>query len=57
MLAVVNLAPAVLHPDVVRVEVVVHQAVVVLDTLLQKQLIGDIAEFPPRCHVAGRPFA
>ena len=36
-------------------EVVVHQAVVVLDAPLQQQLVGDGAELPPRGDVAGRP--
>ena len=36
-------------------EVLVHQAVVVLDPVLQQQLVRDVGELPPRRHVAGRP--
>jgi hypothetical protein len=52
MLAVVDARPLVAHAHVVRVEVVVHQAVVVLDAFLVQQLVGDRAEFPPRSDVA-----
>ena len=57
VLAVVDLGPGVALAHVVGVEVVVHQAVVVLDAFFQQQLVGDLAEFPPRRDVAGRAFA
>ena len=42
---------------VVALKVFVHQAVVVLDPMLQQQFIGDVAELPPRSHISGGPIA
>ena len=56
-LRVVDLRPRVADPHVVRREVVVHEAVVVLDAVLQQQLVGHGRELPPGRHVAGRAAA
>lgn len=57
MLAVIDLGPLVADAHVVRMKIVVHQAVVVLDAFLEQQLVGDVAEFPPRRDIAGRALA
>ena len=46
-LSVVDRRPAVTHPDVVRVKVVVHQAVVVRDPMVEQQRIRHLGELPP----------
>lgn len=50
---VVDRRPLVADPDVVRLEVAVHERVVVLDAALEEQLVGDAAELPPRGDVPG----
>ena len=54
VLGIVDLRPAVPGPHVERVEVVMHQAVVVFDALFQEQLGGDARKLPPRRDVPGR---
>jgi hypothetical protein len=56
-LVVVDRRPGITDPHVVRLEVAVHQRVVVLDAALDEELIGDLAELPPRGHVSRRPLA
>ncbi len=55
LLRIVDLGPAVADPHVIGLVVVVHERVVVFDTPLEQQLVGDGRELPPGRHVAGRP--
>src|ERR1700728_4388904 len=57
LLCVIDLGPAVADPHIVRLEVVMHQAVIVLDAFLDQQLVADRTEFPPGRNVARRPFS
>ena len=54
LLGVIDEGPAVADTHVVRLEILMHQAMVVLDSTFQEQFVGDRAEFPPRRDVAGR---
>ena len=55
VLGVIDLRPAISDANVVRLEIVVHQAVVVFETALEQELVGDGTEFPPGSDVPGRP--
>ena len=54
---VVDFRPAIANTDIVRMEVVMHEAVVVAKAMFQQQLIRDVGELPPRRHIAGRPLS
>src|SRR6185369_1379991 len=54
---VVDGGPGVAHSHVVRLEVAVHERVVVLDAPFEQQFVGDAAELPPGRDVAGGPAA
>src|SRR3954451_8139422 len=51
---IVDFGPSVTDPHVVRGVIVVHQRVVVQESSLQQDLVGDRRELPPRRHVADR---
>src|SRR2546426_10462752 len=57
VLGVIDLRPPVPHADVMGLEVLVHQAVVVLEAALEQELVGDGTEFPPRRDVSRRAVA
>src|SRR4051812_38200128 len=54
---IIDQRPAVADAHVVRLEILVHQAMVVFDASFQQQFVGDRAELPPRRDVAGRATA
>ena len=56
-LGVVDLLPAVADPDVVGLEVLVHQGVVVFDPAFEQDLVGDRGKFPPGSNIARGPAA
>src|SRR5499427_8268879 len=51
---VVDFRPVVAHAHIIRMKVVVHQAMVVLEAILQEEFIGDIGKFPPGRNIACR---
>ena len=49
----VDFGPVVPDSDAVAFKVPMHQAVVILDSMLDQQLIGPVAELPPGRNVSG----
>ena len=56
-LGIINLGPAITLSYVVALKIPMHQAMVILDTVLLQQLVGNVAELPPWSHIPSWPLS
>ena len=57
VLGIIDLRPAVTDPQIIRMEIVVHQTVVVNDPMVDQQLVRNIRELPPGRIITNRLLA